>query len=68
MKESNPIKVAEFACDRGIKMDLPFNGGTLCIGKTRSQNCSCKIHAAKTMHEYGIEVPLTIANVLKKRE
>ena len=42
--------------------------GTLCIEETRSQNCNCKIHVAKSMHEYGIEIPLTVANVLKKRE
>ena len=66
MKESNPIEVAEFACACRIDTQPAFQWWVpYTLRKQDRIIAAVNLHIAKTTHNYEIEVPCTVAEVLK---
>ena len=68
MKEFNPIKVSVFPCDCGINMELAFQWWVPYTFRKWDHIITAINLCAKIMHEYGIEIPCTVANTLKTNE
>jgi Reverse transcriptase (RNA-dependent DNA polymerase) len=66
LKESNPLKVAEYAVGQGIDHEPAFSWWVPHVLKNRERIISAvNKHYHKRTHKFGIEVPKSVADVVR---